>query len=125
MASKKFNDLKVGDNIYFCDRYNRFNNNTILCGGAVKVKIFTIHKVEKFTNAIVFFDYNLDIQLTIPKKNAMKYYAFYYTYSTSKEVIEHDIKKNLKWYFDSLKRKIKEAKKAEKDLNQLLKHNLI
>ena len=72
MALKKFNELKVGDNIYFCDRYNRFNNNTILYGDAMKVKIFTIHKVEKFTNAIVFFDYNLDIQLTIPKKNVMK-----------------------------------------------------
>ena len=125
MASKKFNELKVGDNIYFCNRYNRFNNNTILYGDAMKVKIFTIHKVEKFTNAIVFFDYNLDIQLTIPKKNVMKYYASYYTYSTSKEFIEHDIKKYLKWYVDSLKWKIKEAKNAEKYLNQLLKHNLI
>ena len=125
MASKKFNDLKVGDNIYFCYRYNRFNNNTILYSDAMKVKIFTIHKVEKFTNAIVFFDYNLDIQLTIPKKNVMKYYASYYTYSTSKEFIEYDIKKYFKWYVDSLKWKIKEAKNAEKDLNQLIKHNLI
>ena len=54
MALKKFNDLKIGGNIYFCDRYNRFNNNTILYDDAMKVKIFTIHKVEKFTNAIVF-----------------------------------------------------------------------
>ena len=68
---------------------------------------------------------NLDIQLTIPKKNAMKYYASYHTYSTSKEFIEHDIKKYFKWYVDSLKCKIKEAKNAEKNLNQLLKHNLI
>ena len=125
MASKKFNELKVGDNIYFCDRYNRFNNNTILYGDAMKVKIFTIHIVEKFTNAIRFFDYYLDIQLTITRIYAMKGYTFYYTYSTSKEFIEHEIKTYFKWHVDSLKCKIKEAKNAEKNLNQLLKHNLI
>ena len=125
MALKKFNELKIGDNIYFCDRYNRFNNNTILYGDAMKVKIFTIHKVEKFTNAIRFFDYNLDIQLTITRKYAMKGYTSYYTYSTSKEFIEHEIKTYFKWHVDSLKYKIKEAKKAEKDLSQLIKHNLI
>lgn len=125
MAAKKFKELKVGDNIYFCDRYTRFTNDTILNGDVMEVKFFTIHKVEKFTNAIKFFDYNLGISLTITRKNVMKDYTTYYTYSTSKEFIEHEIKTYFKWYVDSLKYKIKEAKKAEKNLSQLIKHNLI
>lgn len=55
MKSKKINELKVGDIIYFCDRYTRFTNNTILNGDVMEVKFFTIHKIEKFTNAIRFF----------------------------------------------------------------------
>lgn len=125
MAAKKFKELKVGDNIYFCDRYTRFDKNTILNGGVMKVKTFTIHKIEKFKDVIKFSDYNFGISLDISKKNVMKDYTSYYTYSTSKEFIEHEIKKYFKWYVDSLKYKIKEAKKAEKDLSQLIKHNLV
>lgn len=125
MKSKKFKELKVGDTIYFCDRYNRFNKNTILNGNVMKVKTFTIHEVKQFSDVIIFYDYNLDMALSIARKDVMKDYTSYNTYSTSKEFIENEIKKYFKWYVDSLKDKIKEGKKAEKDFNELLKYNLI
>lgn len=125
MKSKKFKELKVGDTIYFCDRSNRFTKNNIMKGNVMKVKTFTIHKVERFTDVIEFSDYNLGISLKISRKNVMKDYTSYYTYSTSKEFIENEIKTYFKWYVDSLKYRIKEGKKAEKDFNELLKYNLI
>ena len=125
MKSKKFKELKVGDVIYFCDRYTSFTKNTIMNGNVMKVKTFTIHKVERFSDVIKFSDYKLGISLCIARKNAMKDYTSYYTYSTSKEFIENEIKTYFKWYVDSLKYKIKEGKKAEKDFNELLKYNLI
>ena len=125
MKSKKFKELKVGDIIYFCDRCTRFTKNTIMNGNVMKVKTFTIHKVERFSDVIKFSDYKLGISLCIASKNTMKDYTSYYTYSTSKEFIENEIKKYFKWYVNSLKDKIKEGKKAEKDLSQLIKHNLV
>jgi predicted transcriptional regulator len=55
----------------------------------------------------------------------MKCYTYYYIYSTSKEYIEKKIKNNLKSYFNSLNYNIIEGKKAEKELNELLKSKII
>ena len=119
MKSKKFKELKVGDLIYYCDRYNKFTKNTILEGTVMKVKTFTIHKVEKFTNMIKFSDYNLGISLNVYRKNTMKDYTSYYTYSTSKEYIENEIKTHFKWYINLLKLKVKEGEKSKKTLSEL------
>ena len=85
----------------------------------MKVKTFTIHKVEKFTNMIKFSDYNLGISLNVYRKNTMKDYTSYYTYSTSKEYIENEIKTHFKWYINLLKDKVKEGEKSKKTLSEL------
>lgn len=124
MESKKFKDLKVGDVIYFCNCRGKFSKETILNGYVLKVKTFNVDRIETFTNLIKISDYHLGISLIL-KKNVMKHYTNYYIYSTSKEYIEKEINYNFKNYIIALKEKIKYGKRAEKELNDLLKSKII
>ena len=120
MESKKFKDLKIGDVIYYCDCSSKFNKNEILNGNVLKIKTFKIDKIVYEKNFVTIQDYHLGRSLCL-KSNVMKAYKPYHIYSTSKDFIEKEIKNYFKCYIASLKYKIKEGKKAEKDFNELLK----
>lgn len=118
MESKKFKELKVGDTIYFCNNRHTFNKVNILNGNVLQVKIFNIDKIRYENKFIIFEDFKLGRCLCF-NKNVMKSHKTYNIYSTSKEYIDKCIKQFYNSYITSLKEKIKDGKRAEKDLKEL------
>lgn len=121
--SKKFKELNVGDVIYFCNHLNSFNKETILNGNALQIREFKIDKIVHEKRYVTIQDFHLGRGICL-YSNVMKAYKTYHIYSTSKEFIEKEIKRCVKQYMTALKEKVKEGKKAEKDLNELSKINI-
>lgn len=120
--SKKFKELKVGDVIYYCAR-NSFSKESILNGDALQVKSFIINEMKKGSKYTIIYD-KFGNNICV-KSNVMKEYKTYKLYSTSKEFLKKEIKTCFKYYINSLKRKVKYGKEAEKEINELLNSKII
>ena len=79
----------------------------------------TVDKIENFQEFIKFTSYTQGISIYTPKK-VVKHFTTYYTYSTSKKWVEKEVTRMFNDFIDNLKKMIKDGKKAEKDLSEIL-----